>query len=104
MVARMISAEAPAKLTQENHPENAVAEEITEKPTTVSLASTVTIGALCSLVGMTLGSAALCTSFQTGTRLEVACLIPLVGTLVCIVGGWMGAFFHMIRSESKHPQ
>jgi hypothetical protein len=53
---------------------------------------------------MTLGSAALCTSFQIGTRLEVACLIPLVGTLVCIVGGWMGAFFHMIRSESKHPQ
>jgi len=99
MVSRLMETENPRILTAQNHPENAIEPE-TEKQPTVSLASTVGIGALCSLVGMTIGSAALSTSFQTGTQAEVACLIPLVATLVSFVGGCVGAFFYMIRSDS----
>jgi hypothetical protein len=97
MVARTIPAETPITLTRENHPENAV--EAEEKPTTVTLASTVFIGALCSLVGMTIGSAALSTAFQTSTFWEVVSMIPLVAATVALIGGWMGAFFHMVRTD-----
>jgi|SRR6185503_7463065 len=98
MVARLAPEKEPLKLTQENHPENA---EPVEKLPTVSLASTVGIGALCSLGGMTLGSAALSTAFQADGPWEVISLIPLVATLVCLLGGWMGAFFWMCREESS---
>ena len=98
MVARTMPAETPLKLTQENHPEN---EELKEKPTTVTLASTIGIGALCSLVGMTIGSAALSTAFQSDRTTEVVFLIPMVATAASLLGGWVGAFFYMVRSDSS---
>jgi hypothetical protein len=97
MVARTTPAETPITLTQENHPENA---ELKEKPTTITLASSVGIGVLCSLVGMTIGSAALSTAQQSSSPTEVLFLIPLVATTASILGGWVGAFFFMIRSDS----
>jgi len=99
MVARLMPTETPVTLTQENHPENRVDVE-TEPQPTLSLASAVGIGALCSLVGMTLGSAALSTAFQADTKWEVIFLLPLVATAVSLLGGWMGAFFHMVRSDA----
>ena len=99
MVARLAPMHESLKLTQENHPENAAPQE---KLPTVSLASTVLIGALCSLAGMTLGSAALSTAFMADGPWEVVTLIPLVATLVCLTGGWMGAFFWMCRDEATH--
>ena len=100
MVARMIPAPAqePITLTSENHPENAVPEET--QPT-LTLASSIGICALSALGGMTLGSAALSTAFLMDAPWHVACLIPLVSMLVCIAGGWIGAFFWMCREEAS---
>lgn len=103
MVARLMPTETPLKLTQENHPENAPPTPV-EKPPRFTVASTVALGALCSVVGMTIGSAAFSTSQQIGDRFEVACMVPLVATLCAILGGWVAGFFHMIRSESAHRQ
>ncbi len=103
MVARLVTTETPLKLTQENHPENEsiAAEEVQPK---ASLAFTVGLGVLCGLVGMTVGSAALSTAFQSDSRWEVLTLIPLVATLVSILGGWIGAFCHMILSEASKKE
>jgi len=98
MVARLMPAETPVKITPENHPEN-LPESTKEKETTVSLASTVGIGALCSLLGMTVGSAALSTAMLSDNRWEVITLIPMVGTAAAFLGGWVGAFFYMVRSD-----
>lgn len=100
MVARTTPTETPVTLTRENHPENAV-EPQEEKPTTVTLASTVCIGALCSLIGMTIGSAALSTSFQLSTFWEIVSIIPLVAATASLIGGWVGAFFYMVRSDAS---
>ena len=100
MVARLAPLQTPLKLTPENHPENAPVEPV-EQPTTVSLASVVGIGSLCSLVGMTIGSAALSTSFFDGDFREVACMLPLVATAAALLGGWVGAFFYMVRSDRQ---
>jgi flagellar basal body-associated protein FliL len=97
MVARLMPTQEPLKLTQENHPENAKPEE---KLPTVSLASTICIGALCSLAGMTLGSAALSSTFLADGPWNTISMIPLVATLVSLIGGWMGAFFWMFRDEA----
>jgi len=96
MVARM---QEQLKLTQENHPENAV-EEPREKAPTVSLGSMVAISALCGLVGMTFGSAALSTAFMADTAVEVYSMIPLVATGAVFLCGWVGAFFWMCREEA----
>jgi hypothetical protein len=93
----------PLRLTQENHPENAP-EGDTEQQPTISLASAVGIGALSSLVGMTIGAAALSTAFQSQNRWEVIFLLPMVGTAACMLGGWVGAFFHMIRSDMSKKE
>lgn len=98
MVARLLTSETPVKITQENHPENAP-KAPAEKPTTFSIAAAVSMGALCSLVGMTIGAAAFSTLQQTGTVWELICMIPLIATLCCFMGGWVGGFFHLIRSE-----
>jgi len=100
MVARLLPTPNPRTLTQENHPENAP-EETPEKDPTFGLASVVGLGALCSLVGMTIGAAALSTAFRSENAWEPITLIPLVGTAACLLGGWVGAFFHMIRSEGS---
>ena len=97
MVARLMPTQEPVKLTQENHPENAKPEE---KPATVSLASTIWFGALCSLAGMTLGSAALSSTFLADGPWNTVSMIPLVATLVALIGGWMGAFFWMFRDDA----
>src|SRR5687767_7293319 len=97
MLARMIPTQEPVKLTAENHPENA---KPVEKMPTMGLASIVGIGALCSLAGMTLGSAALSSAFMADGPWEVVSLIPLVAMLVSLLGGWIGAFFWMCREES----
>jgi H+/Cl- antiporter ClcA len=98
MVARLLPTQTPRTLNRENHPENAP-EPGTAKEPVFSLASIVGLGALCGLVGMALGAAALSTAFKSDNPWEPITLIPLVGTVVCILGGWIGAFFHMIRSE-----
>ncbi|HLY74822.1 MAG TPA: hypothetical protein VKU80_11950 [Planctomycetota bacterium] len=103
MIARPSPAQTPLKLTQENHPENAP-REAAEKQPTITLASAVGIGALSSLIGMTIGAAALSTSFQSSSRWEAISLLPLVGTAACILGGWIGAFFHMIRSDMSKAE
>jgi hypothetical protein len=95
MAERTTPTQTPFVLNQENHPENA---ELREKPTTVSLASTIFLGVLCSLIGMTIGSAALSTSFQSENRWEALTMVPLVATTASLLGGWVGAFFFMIRS------
>lgn len=99
MVARLRPEELRVTLTQENHPENVEAEKPEARPA-ITLASAVGLGALCSLIGMIVGSAALSTAFQSESRWEAITLLPLVGTLACILGGWLGAFFHMIRTDS----
>lgn len=103
MVARLVTTETPLKLTQENHPENEpiASEEVQPK---ASLAFTVGLGVLCGLVGMTVGSAALSTSFQSDSRWETLTLIPMVATLVSFLGGWIGAFCYMIRSDGSKKQ
>lgn len=101
MVVRLAPEKESLKLTRENHPENA---KPVEKLPTVSLASTVWIGALCSLAGMTLGSAALSSALMADGPWEVISLIPLAATLVCLLGGWMGAFFWMCREESSRRE
>ena len=102
MVARTIPSETPITLTRENHPENIV--EPVEKPTTVKLGHTVGIGVLCSLVGMTLGTAALSTALQSDNRWETIFLIPMVATTVSLLGGWVGAFFYMLRSDASQKE
>lgn len=98
MVARMIPTQEPIKLTAENHPENAPAEET---QATLPLASSIGICALSALAGATLGGAALSTAFLMDSRWHVACLLPLVALLVAIAGGWIGANFWMCRDESS---
>ena len=101
MATRWPETYAPLKLTQENHPENAPA---AEKQPTVSLFSMIALSALSGLVGMTFGGAALSSCFQGEGPGEVVSMIPLVATLVCILSGWLGAFFWMIRDESQKPR
>jgi len=98
MVVRWMPTQEPMKLTQENHPENAKPKE---KNPGMSLAYVVGIGALCSLGGMTLGSAALSSTFMAEGRGELVSMIPLVALLVSLLGGWMGAFFWMCREEEE---
>jgi len=103
MITRSEPAQTPLRLTQENHPENAPREDA-EKLPTMTLASAVGIGALSSLIGMTIGAAALSTAFQSPSRWEAITLLPMVGTAVCILGGWVGAFFQMIRSDMSKKE
>lgn len=98
MVARRILESSPVTLTSANHPENAQEPEGERQPT-VSLASLVGLGALSSVLGMTIGSAALSTAFKSDNGWEVICLIPMVATAAGFMGGWAGAFFHMIRFD-----
>lgn len=95
MVARLT--DAPLKLTQENHPENAV--EPAAQPPTVGLGAMVAICALCGLIGMAFGTAALSSCLAFGEPLHVASMLPLVIMVVCILSGWAGAFFWMCREE-----
>ena len=88
------------QVTRENHPEN---RQEPEKLPTVSLAATVGIGALCSLVGMIFGAAAMSTSFMADNSFEVLSMIPLVATLASLIGGWMAAFFWMCREAAQKP-
>jgi len=100
MVSRLHPFEAPARVTPENHPENAP-EPAREKNPAAGLGSSISLGILCSVVGAIFGAAALSTSFQSENRWEALTLVPLVGTLVSIIGAWLGAFFHMVRSDSS---
>jgi hypothetical protein len=101
MMARVTFDHEPVTLTRENHPEN---QPEPAKLPTVSLAATVGIGALCSLVGMIFGSAGLSTCFMADTAWEVLSMVPLVATLAALIGGWVAAFFWMCREEaSKNP-
>ena len=99
MDARLAPAREALKLTRENHPENAIPPA--PKAPTVSLASMVGISALCGVVGMTFGTACLSTSMQADTMWEVVCLLPLAIAAVCILSGWVGAFFWMCREEKE---
>jgi hypothetical protein len=101
MMSRLTFEHEPLVVTRENHPENQQPE--TAKPPTVSLAATVGIGALCSLVGMIFGAAAMSTSFMADNSFEVLSMIPLVATLASLIGGWMAAFFWMCREASQKP-
>lgn len=101
MVARLAPEKELLRLTQENHPENA---KPPEKLPTLSLGSAVWIGALSSLGGMTLGSAALSSTFLADGPWNMISMIPLVATLVCLLGGWMGAMFWMCREESSRKK
>ena len=101
MVVRLTATREPLRLTQDNHPENAARPA---KGPMVSLASMIGISALCGLVGMTFGSAALSTAFKSDTAGEVLSLIPLIATGTCILSGWVGAFYWMIRDESQRNE
>ncbi len=100
MVARMMTQE-PVRITPQNHPENAL---IPEKPATLTLGSSVGICMLSAVAGAVLGGAALSTVFLMDERWHLASMVPLVSTAVCILGGWIGAFFWMCRDEAaqKH--
>ena len=101
MVARMISTQEPLKLTQENHPENAVP----QKPApTLTLGSSIAACIVSGMVGMIFGCAALSTAFLVDTDWHVASLLPLVATGVCILGAWIGAFFWMCREDAANRE
>lgn len=97
MVARI--AQPPAKLTQDNHPENAV--EPPETQPTVSLPAMIGICALCGVIGMAFGSAALSSILAFGEPWHLVSMLPLVIALVAFLNGWAGAFFWMCREESS---
>lgn len=99
MVARLL--QEPLKLTQENHPENAVP---AEKQPTVGLGGMVGIGVLCSLAGMVLGSAALSTSFMAQGPAEVLSVALLIALAVSLLGGWIGAIYWMCREEAARHE
>jgi len=101
MMSRLTFEHEPVQVTQENHPENQ--REPQEKLPTVSLAATVGIGALCSLVGMIFGAAAMSTSFMADTNFEVLSMIPLVATLAALIGGWVAGFFWMCQEGAQNP-
>ncbi len=98
-MSRLTFEHEPVQVTRENHPEN---QQETQKLPTVSLAATVGIGALCSLVGMIFGAAAMSTSFMADNSFEVLSMIPLVATLASLIGGWMAAFFWMCREATSN--
>lgn len=96
MAVELIPARVTPRLTQENHPENA---QKAAPQVKMSLASMIGISALCGLIGMVLGSAALSTAFMNDTNREVLTLLPLVATVACLVSGWAGAFFWMTLDD-----
>jgi len=98
MVARLTP--PPVKLTQENHPENAV--EPPPAQPTVSLFAMVGFSALCGVIGMAFGSAVLSSALVFDTPGHVASLIPLAVTLVAFLAGWAGAFFWMVQEEKMN--
>lgn len=53
---------------------------------------------------MTIGTAALSTALQSENRWEAIFLIPLVATTASLLGGWVGAFFYMIRSDASQKE
>jgi len=92
----MVARTAPApelKLTQANHPENALPPAVPKKSST--LGSTIAACIVSGLVGMTFGCAALSTAFLVDARWHVASLLPLVIGGICILGAWIGAFAWM---------
>jgi hypothetical protein len=97
MVARLTP--APVKLTQENHPENAV--EPAEKHPTVSLPAMIGFGALSGVIGMAFGSAALSSILAFDEPGHLLSMLPLVLALVAFLNGWVGAFFWMCREETE---
>jgi hypothetical protein len=99
MVARLIPTQEPLKLTQANHPENAVQPE---KPITLTLGSSIAACIISGLVGMTFGCGALSTAFLVDAPGHIASLLPLVATGVCFLGAWIGAFFWMCREEAAN--
>jgi len=101
MVARLIPTQEPLKLTQENHPENAVAPK---PPPSLTLGSSIAACIVSGLVGMTFGCAALSTAFLVGADWHVASLLPLVATGVAILGAWIGAFFWMCREDAANRE
>jgi hypothetical protein len=96
----MVARTAPElmKLTQANHPENAIP-EAPKAPST--LGSTICACIVSGLVGMTFGCAALSTAFLVDARWHVASLLPLVIGGVCILGAWIGAFAWMCGDGAK---
>jgi hypothetical protein len=99
MEARFTPTRERLKLTQENHPENAPEVPIVKDPR-VGLAPMIAICSFCGLVGMIFGAGMLSTAFLANGQGEVVCLIPLVVTAVCLLSGWVGAFFWMVRQEA----
>ena len=97
MVARMT--QAPPRLTQENHPENVV--EPVQKQPTVTLPAMIGICALCGVIGMAFGTAALSSILAFGDPWHLVGMIPLVIALVAFLNGWAGAFFWMCREEAE---
>jgi hypothetical protein len=101
MVARLIPAQEPLKLTQENHPENAV---VPKPAPSLTLGSSIAAGIVSGMAGMIFGCAALSTAFLIGSDWNVASLIPLVATGVAILGAWIGAFFWMCREDASNRE
>jgi hypothetical protein len=99
MVARLTP--PPVKLTQENHPENAVEPPAVKAPT-VSLPAMIGFGAVSGVIGMAFGSAVLSSALAFDTPGHVASLIPLAVTVVAFLSGWAGAFFWMIQEEKTN--
>jgi hypothetical protein len=101
MEARLFPTREPVKLTQKNHPENAV--EPAPKAPALSLGGIIGICAFCGIVGAVFGAGMLSTAFLADGKGEVVCLLPLVGAAVALLTGWMGAFYWMCREEAaKH--
>jgi Na+/H+-translocating membrane pyrophosphatase len=100
MVALMTPTKEALRLTAENHPENAGAPA---KSPPSGLAATIFLSCLCAIIGMVFGSAALSTAFMAETTYELLSVIPLILLAVCILGGWVGAFFWMVREDAAHP-
>ncbi len=103
MEARLIPAREVLKLTKENHPENAPAAPV-EKAPRIALAPVIAICAFCGLVGMTFGAGMLSTAFLADGHGELVSLIPLVAMAVCLLSGWVGAFFWMVRDEISRKE
>jgi len=101
MVARLMTAPEPVKLTLENHPENVIPP--TKEPS-LTLGSSIVACIISGLVGMTFGCAALSTAFLVDADWHVASLLPLVVMGTCFLGAWIGAFFWMCRDEAAKKE
>jgi hypothetical protein len=72
-----------------------------EAPPRLTLQRTIFVAAFAALVGMTFGAAGLSSTFSIGTWDETLSVLPLIGMLVTLAGGWTGAMLWLAHEENE---